>query len=196
MNDDSILSDPPRQATAEELAAHLPSIAASPRDLGTVELIVVRPDVGQRRCLDRAEVSPEGGVHGDRWQATCGRRGADGLPDPAVQVTLMNARCIQVLAGDRSRWSMAGDNLFVDLDLSSDNLPAGTRLQVGCAILEITEPPHLGCAKFSRRFGGDALKFVNSPEGKSLRLRGAHARVVQPGAIRVGETLRRLAAAH
>jgi MOSC domain-containing protein YiiM len=99
----------------------------------------------------------------------------------------MNSRVIALLAGDKERWPLAGDQLYVDLDLSVDNLPPGTRLNFGSAVVEVSDRPHTGCKKFAARFGLDALQFVNSPQGKQLRLRGLHARVVQPGVIRVGD---------
>lgn len=176
-------------ATEEQLAFGLNQITAAPKIDGTLELIVARPQSGQRVVLERGALTPEGGLSGDRWQADSWRKFPDGTPDPAVQITLMNARCIALVAGDREFWPLAGDNLFVDLDLSRENLPLGTRLLIAGAILEIAKPPHNGCWKFEGRFGSAALAFVNSPEGKKLRLRGVHARVVQGGSIAVGERI-------
>jgi MOSC domain len=198
----------PRHLDADELARGLAEIRRSPKDGGTVVMIVIRPAGEERICLEKGELSPEDGLHGDRWHlGGWGRAerdpGSAGVelrrapatptpsPDPAVQITLMNARCIQLLAGDRAYWSLAGDNLFVDLDLSIENLPAGAQLRIGECILEIAQPPHTGCAKFKRRFGLAALQFVNSPEGKALRLRGANARVLQPGIVTVGDMIQR-----
>jgi hypothetical protein len=155
-----------------------------------VELIVARPREGERVVHERTALSPEGGLSGDRWQVESWRKFPDGTSDSAVQITLMNARCIALVAGDRKFWPLAGDNLFVDLDLSRENLPLGTRLTIGSAILEITKPPHNGCWKFEGRFGKAAVQFVNSPQGKSLRLRGVHARVLQAGSIAVGDAIR------
>jgi MOSC domain-containing protein YiiM len=109
-----------------------------------------------------------------------------------MQINIMSARVIALVAMDRERWPLAGDQLFVDLDLSAHNLPPGTRLGIGEAVLEVTPLPHTGCAKFMARFGIDAVKFVNSPEGKELRLRGLNARVVQSGSIRAGDPVRKL----
>jgi MOSC domain-containing protein YiiM len=179
----------PRHLTAEELAAGWAEMGAAPRDVGRVELIVARPESDRRVVLARAELSPADGLDGDRWRATSWLKLPDGGPDPAVQITLMNARAIRLIAGDSEHWPLAGDNLFVDLDLSRENLPVGTRLVIGEAILEIAEPPHNGCVKFKHRFGPAALAFVNSPAGKAQRLRGVHARVVQAGTIAAGDAV-------
>ena len=104
----------------------------------------------------------------------------------------MSARAVEAVAGDRERWPLAGDQLYVDLDLSVDNLPAGTRLAVGEAVLEMTAEPHTGCGKFSARFGSEAIKFVNKSPGRELRLRGVNARVVTPGTVRVGDAVAKL----
>ena len=104
----------------------------------------------------------------------------------------MNSRVLEALAGPIDRWPLAGDQLYADLDLSEANLPAGTRLAVGESVIEVTAKPHLGCAKFTRRFGLDAKRWVNSEAGMKLRLRGVNARVVQPGVIRVGDRVEKL----
>src|SRR5262245_35008613 len=137
----------PRFLDQQALSVGLEDVRRSPADGGLLVLIVARPESERRCLLEVGKLSAEEGLQGDRWQA------ASGIADPAVQITLMNARCIQLLTGDRQLWPLAGDNLFVDLDLSKENLPAGTRVKLGGCILEITEPPHLGCAKFKRRFG-------------------------------------------
>src|SRR5262245_4988863 len=180
----------PRHLAAEELTAGLAEICRAPQDDGTLRAIVARPQSNHRVVLDRGQLSPADGLAGDRWRATSWLKLPDDSPDPAVQITLMNARCAQLVAGSREHWPLAGDNLFVDLDLSRENLPIGTRLKIGGAVLEIAEPPHNGCTKFKRRFGAAAMAFVNSPEGKALRLRGVHARVVGAGAVSVGDNIR------
>jgi hypothetical protein len=181
----------PHHLNTEELAAGLAEIRRSPKEGGSVVMIVARPEPEHRHSLEQGELRPTDGLVGDRWRLTCGLKLPDGSPDPAVQITLMNARCIQLIAGEREHWPLAGDNLFLDLDLSVENLPAGARLRIGECVLEISEPPHTGCAKFKHRFGIAALQFVNSPEGKALRLRGANARVLQAGVVSVGDLVTR-----
>lgn len=176
----------------EALLAGLPEILRSPKDAGTVEMIVRRPKVNAREILEQATLDPERGVVGDDWRTLAYRRDDTGHLPPDTQLTLMNSRAIDLLAGKalpgfRERWALAGDQLYVDLDLSRENLPTGTRLTVGEAIIEITAVPHNGCKKFARRFGVDAMKFVNSPEGKANRLRGVYAKVVEAGTVRQGD---------
>ncbi len=179
----------PSHLTLHELEAGLPEIVESPRDKGIVGQIVVRPAEDERTQLSAADVTPAGGVHGDAWADGCWKSLPDGRPHPDVQIAMMNARVIQLMAQSETQWALAGDQLFVDLDLSRDNLPVGQRLEAGTAILEITDVPHNACSKFAERFGADAVAFANSPTGKPLRLRGVYARVVQAGTIRVGDTL-------
>jgi MOSC domain-containing protein YiiM len=175
-----------------ELENGLPEILRSPTDRGVLRAIVIRPETDARASLPQCELSPEGGVHGDNWAKGCWMSLPDGRPHPDVQVTLMNARAIALIAQDEARWPLAGDNLFVDLDLSDDNLPPGTRLAVGSTLLEITEVPHKGCKKFAARFGADATRFVNSREGLCLHLRGIYARIVERGVVAVGDPIQKL----
>jgi MOSC domain-containing protein YiiM len=181
-----------KHLSLEELQGGLSGIARSPKDRGILQSIVIRPETDARIALPQCELSPEGGVHGDNWAKGCWMSLPDGRPHPDVQVTIMNARTIALIAQDQARWQLAGDNLIVDLDLSADNLPAGTRLRVGSALLEITAVPHKGCRKFAARFGVDATRFVNSREGTRLRLRGIYARIVEPGVIGVGDAIEKL----
>jgi MOSC domain-containing protein YiiM len=159
-------------------------VRQSPSDTGLVELIVRRPSVGEREVLDVAELDLEQGLVGDRWWASA-------PTDASTQLTLMNARVIALIEPDRERWPLAGDQLYVDLDLSSENLPAGARLELGSAVIEVTDVPHTGCAKFTSRFGSDATRLVNSREGRGLRLRGMNARVIAPGLVRLGDAIRK-----
>lgn len=178
-----------RHLSSDQLNGGLEHIRQSPANHGTLDLIVIRPADLQRTELAHCDVSFRGGVHGDMWAKGCWKSLPDGSPDPDVQVTLANRRAIGLMAGDRSRWPLAGDQLYVDLDLSDENLPPGSRISIGTAILQITHIPHNGCRLFQERFGGDALAFVNSDEGKRLRLRGVYARVVQDGRVAVGDAI-------
>lgn len=184
------MSHPP--LSMAELDAGLDEIRRSPRGTGRVELIVRRPAPGEREILQRAELTLADGLVGDGWKARGSKRTPDGSAHPGYQVTLINARLLALIAGEPDRRSLSGDQFVVDLDLSVGHLPTGSRLALGSAILEITEPPHTGCVKFAGRFGNDALKFVNTPEGRALRLRGAHAKVVQAGVVKNGEAIRAL----
>jgi hypothetical protein len=177
------------------LKAGVARIRGAPKDAGTIELIVRRPAEGERELLDAAELDAVEGLIGDSWHTRGSRATQDGSAHPELQLTLMNARVAALVAQKRERWGLAGDQLYVDLDLSNANLPAGARLQVGSAVIEVTAIPHTGCGKFARRFGVDALKFVNSSVGRELNLRGRNARVVRGGTVRTGDTVRKLPAA-
>jgi hypothetical protein len=176
--------------TNAELEAGLEFIRQSPKDNGVLELIVRRPRPGEREVLQIGELDLREGLVGDGWLARGSSATPDGSAHPDAQITLMNIRVIALLSQDRERWPLAGDQLYLDLDLSADNLPPGTRLAIGSAVLAVSALPHTGCASFLQRFGADALRFVNSPVGKQLHLRGINARVLRPGTIRVGELVR------
>jgi len=176
------------------LDAALELIRQSPADEGTVEMIVCRPAIGEREILQHAELSVEGGLAGDNWTDRWSGKDEHLQRHLDMQINLMNARVINAIAnGDRGLWPLAGDQLFVDFDLSADNLPAGSKIQVGEAVLEVTAEPHLGCKKFMERFGRDAVMFVNSDEGKLLKLRGINARVISPGVVTNGGVISKLA---
>lgn len=167
-------------------------MAEAPSDGGLLELIVRRPEPGEREAIDSGELTLDNGLVGDGWLVRGSRHTPDGTAEVPRQVTLMNSRAAAMFAGDRSNWPLAGDQLYVDLDLSEDNLPAGTQLRIGTAVLEVSEEPHTGCQKFTERFGLDALRFLRSEEGKPFRLRGINARVVEPGTISVGDTVHKV----
>jgi hypothetical protein len=181
-----------RHLTLDELKAGLPQIESSPKDHGALQLIVRRPRVSAREVLDHAQLDVNEGLVGDTWNIRRSLRTENGSPHPDMQLNIMNARVIALLAQSVDRWPLAGDQLFLDLDLAGKNLPAGTRLALGSAVIEVTPQPHTGCGKFAARFGVDATKFVNSKEGRRLSLRGINARVVQSGAIRVGDLARKV----
>jgi len=172
----------------ETLEAGLDAVRAAPPDTGRVELIVRRPAVDARELIEEATLDPEDGLVGDNWHVKPSLK--TGAPNPEAQLTVMNARVTALVAGDdRERWALAGDQLFVDLDLSYRNLPPGTRLQVGEAVIEVTDEPHRGCGKFSSRFGVEALKFVNSAVGRELNMRGINTRIVTGGVVRTGDAV-------
>ena len=175
----------------ERLEAGLGRIRDSPWDAGQVVLVVRRPAVGVRELPGEAMLDLVAGLAGDNWLARGSTGMPDGSADPQRQVTVMNARVAELVAGETDRMALSGDQIYVDFDLSVDNLPAGSLLAVGRAVLEVSEAPHLGCAKFVERFGTEAMRFVNSRVGRQLRLRGMNTRVVQPGIVRPGDTATR-----
>ncbi|MBC7932995.1 MAG: MOSC domain-containing protein [Rubrivivax sp.] len=181
-----------RHLTMEELEAGLDGIRQSPKDEGVLELIVRRPQVDEREVLEEGELHPAEGLLGDSWKLRGSSRTPDGSAHPDMQLNIINSRVIALVARGKERWQLAGDQLYLDMDLSDENLPAGTRLALGDAVIEVTPQPHTGCKKFVARFGLDAMKFVNSPTGRQLHLRGINARVVQPGAIRVGQMAKKI----
>ena len=178
--------------TTEQLKAGLDTIRESPTVEGTLELIVRRPAVDEREVLAEGELDLEVGLQGDTWSVRGSSSTPDGMAHPEAQLNVMNARCAALVAGPRDRWPLAGDQLYVDFDLSEDGLPAGTRVAIGDAVIEITQKPHRGCAKFAARFGAEALRFVNTGDGMALNLRGRNARVVRGGTIRTGDAVRRV----
>jgi hypothetical protein len=180
--------------TIEELEAGLDIIRQSPADQGRLEMIVRRPRVDQREILQEATLDLAEGLVGDTWKSRGSSRTSDGSSHPDMQLNIMNSRVIALVAQDKARWQLAGDQLYIDMDLSAENLPPGTRLALGSAIIEVTDQPHTGCKKFAARFGPDALKFVSTPLGKQLHLRGINAKVVQGGTVRVGDSAKKIRA--
>ena len=175
-----------------ELEAGIEYIRQSPKDQGVLRMIVRRPTVDEREVLSEGTLDPQEGLVGDSWSVRASKHAQDGKPNLYAQITIMNARAIALLAQTEQHWPLAGDQLYVDFDLSDQNLPPGTRLAIGSAILEVSAEPHSGCKKFSARFGVEAMKFVNSPEGKQLHLRGINTKVIQVGAIRIGDTVKKI----
>jgi hypothetical protein len=178
--------------TMKELEAGLDEICRSPKDDGILKLIVRRPRVGEREVLEEGTLDLVDGLLGDTWKARESSRTPDRSAHPDMQLNIMNSRVIALLAQDTSRWQLAGDQLYVDMDLSAVNLPPGMRLRLGSAVIEATPQPHTGCQKFVERFGLDAMKFVNSELGRRLQLRGINAKVLQPGVVRVGDVVKKV----
>ena len=179
----------PGPVTTIELENQLDWLRASPGEFGRVELIVRRPGMDEREVLDEGELDVELGLVGDSWSIRPSSSSPDGRAHPERQLTLMNSRMAQLVSRSPERMALAGDQLYVDFDLSVDNAPSGTRLSIGSAVVELTAAPHLGCEKFVARFGQEAMRFVNSPLGRQLRLRGANAKVVMAGTVRVGDVV-------
>ena len=178
--------------TMEALEAGFDAIGQSPKDRGVLDLIARRPRVDAREILEQGDLDLVKGLVGDSWSDRRSGRTYDRSPHPDIQLNVMNSRVIALVAQDKSRWPLAGDQLFVDLDLSATNIPPETRLALGEAMIEVAAQPHTGCHKFVARFGVDAMKFVNPPLGMRLQLRGINAQVVQPGRIRVGDLVSKL----
>ena len=181
-----------KHLTMTELEAGLDAIRQSPKDDGVLKLIVRRPQENIREVLESGELDLADGLMGDTWKTRGSSRTADGSSHPDMQLNIMNSRVAALVAQEENRWQLAGDQLFIDLDLSDENLPAGTRLEIGSAAIEVTAQPHNGCKKIVERFGLDAMKFVNSPLGKQLHLRGINAKVIQAGEIRTGDLVKKI----
>jgi hypothetical protein len=185
-------TDAIKHLSMAELEAGLEEIRRAPKDEGVLHLIVRRPETDAREVLQEAQLDLTVGLVGDLWKTRASKHMADGAAHPDAQLTIMNARVTALVAQDKARWQLAGDQLYIDLDLSDENLPPGTRLAIGSAVVEVTALPHNGCHKFVSRYGVDAMVFVNSPTGKELHLRGINTKVIQPGTIRVGDVAKKV----
>ncbi len=173
----------------EQLEAGLDHIRSSPADSGRLLMIVRRPDIDQREVLADGALDVDVGLVGDTWMDRGSASTPDGSSNPEAQITIINSRALDLMARSEDRWQLSGDQLVVDMDITMENLPAGTQLSIGSAVIEISEKPHTGCVKFADRFGNDALRFVSTPLGRDMRLRGVNTRVVQSGTIRTGDTV-------
>jgi MOSC domain-containing protein YiiM len=179
--------------TTTQIEAGMAHVLEAPSQVGSVDLIVRRPAVEGREVLGTGELSVAEGLVGDNWSARTSSRNPGGGAHPEMQLNVMSSRFVDLIAADPERRALAGDQLYVDLDLSEANLAAGTQLTIGdAAVIEVTAEPHTGCDKFTRRFGLDAHRFVNSGHGRALRLRGLNAKVITPGLISVGDRIVKL----
>ncbi len=178
--------------TAEQLQAGMARVYETPRDEGAVRLVVRRPGRGEREILAQGQLDTEQGLVGDDWINRPGMK--RDTPSPYAQVTVMNARAAELVSGDPepSTWAQCGDQLYIDLDLSEANMPAGTRIAIGEAELEVQAEPHTGCVQFRSWWGPDALRHISTKEGLSLRMRGANTRVIRSGAVRPGDVARKV----
>jgi hypothetical protein len=181
-----------KHLSTPELEAGLDNIINSPKNQSVLEMIVSRPEEDAREVMELADLDVNVGLLGDTWQDRPSVRSGDGKAHPDMQITLMNTRVAQLVAQTKERWALSGDQLFADLNLSKTNIPPGTRISIGSAILEATNQPHTGCKKFASRFGADALKFISSDTGKELQLRGISLKVVQSGEIKPGDPVKKL----
>jgi hypothetical protein len=181
-----------KHLTLQELEAALEHLRQAPKDEGVVELIVCRPEIDRREVLDEAELDVEKGLIGDNWLVRGSRKTPDGSAHPEMQINIMNSRVTALVAQEKERWPLAGDQLYIDMDLGRENLPPGSHLEIGSVVLEVSPLPHTGCKKFVARFGAEAMEFVNSPLGKQLCLRGINAKVIQSGTVKVGQTARKI----
>lgn len=177
---------------SEELEAGVEHILQSPKDNGVLELIVRRPEVNEREVLREGELDLELGLIGDNWKIRGSSRTTDGFGHPEMQLNLMNSRVASLVAQSKDRWQLAGDQLYIDLDLSRENLPPGTEISIGAAVIRVSEIPHTGCKKFVERFGLDAMKFVNSEFGRQNGFRGINAKVVKTGTIRISDLVAKI----
>ncbi|HSM34666.1 MAG TPA: MOSC domain-containing protein [Anaerolineae bacterium] len=178
--------------TVDELEAGMAMLLGSPTEAGTLRLVVRRPGKGQREIVEVGQLDTDVGLVGDDWVNRPGSH--SDKPSPYAQVTMMNARVAELISGDPdpAAWAQCGDQLYLDLDLSEANMPAGSRVGIGEAVLEIQAEPHTGCLQFRQWWGADALRFISTDRGRQMRMRGANAIVLQSGLVRPGDIARKL----
>src|SRR5215211_5179719 len=181
-----------KHLTMQELEAALDHLRDAPKDEGVLRLIVRRPQIDEREVVEEAELDPVLGLIGDSWSRRGSSKSVDGGPHPEMQINIMNSRVTALVAQEKERWPLAGDRLYIDMDLGHDNLPPGSHLAIGSVVLEVSALPHTGCRKFVSRFGVEAMEFVNSPLGKQLCFRGINAKIIQGGIVKVGQTARKI----
>jgi hypothetical protein len=175
--------------TFDKLQEGLAEISQAPKNHGNIELLVIRPVQYERKVVNEITMHPITGCEGDIWHSKKTSSTPDGKPNPERQVTLINSRVLALLEGAKDTWPKAGDQVYVDMDLSKENLPAGTDLSLGSAIIRVSAQPHNGCKKFAERYGIDATRFVNSSLGKAKSLRGINCYIVKEGIVKMGDTV-------
>lgn len=178
--------------TRAELDRAWPDIMAAPKDGAAIEMLCLRPAMGERRFVDEIHVTREEGIPGERWLTQPWMRLPGGQPDPAIQVSFLQRRVLDLVWRDREGTPHPGDTFVVDMDLSEANLPAGSLLQVGSAVLEVSTVFNNACAKWKKRYGDDALDWVRAYENKEFRPRGVLAKVHRDGVFRAGDRLTRI----
>ncbi len=175
--------DAERHLPMEDLLKRLAALPRAPRDRGEIAALFARPGSNERTPIEKANLTAAGGMPGDRWS-----RPREGKPDPRPDKMLatMQAGVARMIANGQPL-GLFGDNLYLDLDLSAANLPAGTRLRAGGAVLEVTPEPHNGCLKFKARVGADALRLVSRKEDRHRNLRGIYLKVIEDGLVAAGD---------
>src|SRR5215211_3770573 len=181
-----------KHLTMQQLEAALDHLRGAPKDDGVLQLIVRRPQIDDREVIEEAELDPVLGLIGDSWSRRGSSKSVDGGPHPEMQINIMNSRVTALVAQELARWPLAGDQLYIDMDLGHENLPPRSRIAIGSVVLEVSALPHTGCIKFVSRFGAEAMQFVNSPLGKKLCLRGINAKIIQGGIVKVDQTARKI----
>ena len=185
---------PPRNArfaTFELLSARRSWVLDAPKDNAPILTLCVRPAEGERRFVQTMQLDPERGVVGDRWLTKTWMRLSDGRPDPRIQVCIMGSRLLELVRREGADSMYPGDNVIADMDFSEANLPVGQHLQLGTAIIEVSDVFNSACSKWQQRYGADALTWINLPENKPHRLRGILARVVRAGEVHLTDSIRK-----
>lgn len=177
--------------TLAECDAALAHVLAAPKE-AAIETLCHRPDFGQRDFREALELRVATGIENERWMKHPWMKLEDGSPDPRIQVSILQRRVLDLCWRDRDSVVYPGDTMIADMDLGEENLPAGTRLQAGTAILEVSDVFNTACAKWKVRHGRESFDWINRPENVQHRLRGALCSIVQDGVVRKGDVLTKI----